>query len=86
MTDVQETLLRICGPALVARITRELAGQTIRVPAIRTTTAARRRESVARLLAEGVPYPAIAARLGVTLRRVQQLASERAPTMGVSNV
>ncbi|MDP9919812.1 DNA-binding NarL/FixJ family response regulator [Variovorax boronicumulans] len=86
MTDVQETLLRICGPALVARITRELAGQTIRVPAIRTTTAARRRERVARLLSEGVPCPVIAERIGVTLRRVQQLASERASTMGVSNV
>jgi len=68
-------LLRIVGPGVYSRLRVEFAGESLHFPARRTITAERRRSAVMRMLAEGLPCATIAQRLGVTQRRIQQIAS-----------
>lgn len=69
------TLMRIVGTAAYSRLRIELAGETLHIPAARTMTAERRRASVARLLAQGVPIPVIAARIQCSVRHVHRIAA-----------
>lgn len=80
MNDPLVALLRIVGPAVLSRLKIELPGEVIRIPATRTTAAARRRESVARLLAQGLPVAVIATRVGCSVRHVNRIASRPAHT------
>lgn len=75
MSEPLTRLMRIIGPAALARVRAELAGERLHIPAARTNTAARRRAAVAQMLAQGTSCPVIASRLGCSLRTVQRIAA-----------